>query len=113
MAAQKFWLARWIVPSGLNSITEQLDAWLTGIEAGLAAHRAAHPQALVAPLKHEIERLARQPIAAAELDKIKTQLLTAALNERQTAEGRGMALGWALIHHRDPQALLPGLDDRS
>lgn len=29
--------------------TEQLDAWLTEIESGLAAHRAAHPHAVVAP----------------------------------------------------------------
>ncbi|MCZ7659643.1 MAG: nitronate monooxygenase family protein [Xanthobacteraceae bacterium] len=29
--------------------SEQLDAWLTGIEADLAAHRRAHPDATVAP----------------------------------------------------------------
>lgn len=63
------------------------------------------PQTLVLPLVREIERLARGPIAAAELDKIKTQLLTAALNERQTALGRGQALGWAMIHYNDPAAV--------
>lgn len=30
--------------------SEQLDAWLTQIQADLDAHRAAHPQAVVAPL---------------------------------------------------------------
>lgn len=62
------------------------------------------PQSLVAPLMAELARLANQPISAAELDKVKTQLLTAALNGRQTSLGRGTSLGWAMINHNDPEA---------
>jgi zinc protease len=61
------------------------------------------PQALEAPLLAEIERLANGPIGAAELDKVRTQLLTAALTSRQTPLGRADAIGWAMIHFNDPQ----------
>lgn len=67
----------------------------------IAASRV-RPQALVAPLLREIERLARGGPSSAELNKVKTQLLTAALVGRQTPEGRATALGWAMIHHNDP-----------
>lgn len=60
------------------------------------------PQRLVAPLQAEITRLARGPLPAAELDKVKAQIVTAALSARQTPEGRAEALGWAMIHHHDP-----------
>jgi zinc protease len=63
------------------------------------------PQRLVAPLLAEIERLARGPIAPAELDKVKAQLLTAALVNRQTPLGLGTAMGWAVIQKRDPMAV--------
>lgn len=59
------------------------------------------PQSLVAPLMREIERLARGPIPAAELDKVKTLLLTSAVNERQTPLGLGNLLGTAAINLGD------------
>ena len=68
------------------------------------------PQSLVAPLMKEIERLAAGPIAADELDKVKTLLLTAALNERQTALGLGQMLGMAAIGYRDPGEVNRELD---
>ena len=52
---------------------------------------------LASALLREVERLARRPVSAAELDKVKTQLLTHALVERQTAIGKGMALGHAIL----------------
>jgi zinc protease len=61
------------------------------------------PQALEAPLLAQIQRLADGPIPAAELDKVRTQLLTAALTARQTPLGRADAIGWAMIHFNDPQ----------
>ncbi len=48
-------------------------------------------------LETEIARLADQPASAAEIDKIRTQLVTGALIERQTPEGLAMALGQAAI----------------
>lgn len=48
-------------------------------------------------LNEEIIWLATQPISSAELDKVKTQLLTAALKQRQTAQGIAFALGQAAL----------------
>lgn len=49
----------------------------------------------------EISRLARGPVTEAELDKVRTQLLTAALVRRQTPAGLAAALGQALVLHGD------------
>ena len=49
----------------------------------------------------EITRLARGPVTEAELDKVRTQLLTAALVRRQTPAGLAAALGQALVLHGD------------
>ena len=48
-------------------------------------------------LRDEITRLATQPIPAGELDKVKTQLLTSELKQRQTAQGIAFALGQAAL----------------
>ena len=48
-------------------------------------------------LNEEIVWLATQPIPAAELDKVKTQLLTRELLQRQTAQGVAFALGQASL----------------
>ena len=52
---------------------------------------------LAPALLREIGRLARTPVGPAELDKVKTQLLTQRLIERQTAMGKGMAIGHAIL----------------
>jgi zinc protease len=57
-------------------------------------HQPAQAEKL---LNEEIVWLATQPIAAAELDKIKTQLLTSELKQRQTAQGIAFALGQASL----------------
>ncbi len=75
----------------------------------IAAGRSS-PGALVKPLQLEIAKLASAPIPEAELDKVKTQLLTAALDTRQTALGLGQALGWAMIHHGRPEAVQQELE---
>ncbi len=54
-------------------------------------------------LNREIVWLTTQPIAARELDKVKTQLLTDALEQRQTAQGVAFALGQATLIDGDPQ----------
>lgn len=64
--------------------------------------RAEH---LVAPLMHEITRLAQGPISAAELDKVKTGLLTAALVARETPQGRAAAIGQAVVLQGDANAV--------
>jgi len=53
-------------------------------------------------LRAEIERLASQPIPADELAKVKTQLLTDQLTQRQTPMGLAFALGQATLIEGDP-----------
>jgi zinc protease len=48
-------------------------------------------------LRAEIARLATEAIPANELDKVKTQLLTSELKQRQTAQGVAFALGEATL----------------
>ena len=50
-----------------------------------------------AGLLAEVLRLARQPVAAAELAKVKTQMLTDALLTRQTPEGLGATVAEAAV----------------
>lgn len=53
-------------------------------------------------LRAEIDRLASQPIPADELAKVKTQLLTDQLSQRQTPMGLAFALGQATLIEGDP-----------
>jgi zinc protease len=59
-----------------------------------SGHEPAQAEKL---LNEEIVWLATQPIADAELDKVKTQLLTSELKQRQTAQGIAFALGQASL----------------
>ncbi|MBI5256073.1 MAG: insulinase family protein [Burkholderiales bacterium] len=56
---------------------------------------------LEAALLREIQRLAQGPIPGAELDKVRTQLLTAALVSRQTPQGKAGAIGKAVLLRGD------------
>jgi zinc protease len=53
-------------------------------------------------LRGELARLADEPIPAMELEKVKTQLLTAELKGRQTAQGKAFGLGQAALIEGDP-----------
>ena len=64
-----------------------------------SGHRPAEAEKL---LREEIDRLATQPIPAAELAKVKTQLLTRQLEQRQTPMGLAFALGQATLIDGDP-----------
>ncbi|WP_350016398.1 pitrilysin family protein [Rhodanobacter sp. IGA1.0] len=69
-----------------------------GLFTAYAILASGHQPAEAAKLLHEeIIWLATQPIPDAELDKVKTQLLTSALKQRQTAEGLAFALGQASL----------------
>ena len=59
-----------------------------------SGHQPAEAEKL---LNEEIVWLATQPISDAELDKVKTQLLTRELKQRQTAQGIAFALGEASL----------------
>ena len=62
-------------------------------------------------LQAEVRRLVDAPPTVAEIDKVKTQLLTAALASRQTPLGRASALADAAILYRDPGYANQMLDD--
>ena len=69
-----------------------------GLFTAYAILASGHPPAAAEKLLHEeIIWLATQPIPAAELDKVKTQLLTGELKQRQTAQGLAFALGQAAL----------------
>ncbi len=59
------------------------------------------PGELAKALRAQIRRLADKPVPAAELAKIKTQLVTQALIDRQTPMGKAMALGEAALIQGD------------
>ena len=78
------------------------DAGLLVANAIAAGTQTA--QDLVEPLAHEVQRLADEPIAPDELDKVKAQLLTAALVKRQTPLGLGEVIGQAALLRGDAAA---------
>jgi zinc protease len=65
--------------------------------------------AVKAGLLAELLRLTRQPVSAAELAKVKTQLLTEALLTRQTPEGLGAAMAQAAVLEGDASQVNVGL----
>ncbi len=75
-----------------------------GLFTAYAILASGHQPAAAEKLLHEeIIWLATQPIPAAELDKVKTQLLTGELKQRQTAQGLAFALGQAALIDGDPE----------
>lgn len=64
-----------------------------------SGHQPAEAEKLI---RDGIENLATQPIDNAELDKVKTQLLTRELVQRQTPMGLAFALGQATLIEGDP-----------
>jgi zinc protease len=79
---------------------------------GIAA--SGQPLARIeAGLMREIGRLAASPPRPDELDKVRSQLLTSAIAERQTPLGRAMSVGWAVIQRDDPAAANRTVDELS
>lgn len=79
------------------------DAGLLVAHAVAADKQSA--ESLVAPLEREVQSLVNEPLTQPELDKVKTQLLTAALVKRQTPLGLGEALGQAALLRGDASAV--------
>jgi zinc protease len=75
-----------------------------GLFTAYAILASGHQPAEAEKLLHEeIIWLATQPIPVAELDKVKTQLLTSELKQRQTAQGLAFALGQASLIAGNPE----------
>ena len=77
----------------------------TGLMAPYAilAGRKTVPE-VEAVLRRELTRLATQPVTAAELTEARNELLTSALKERETVEGKGDLLAIGVIIEGDPRA---------
>jgi zinc protease len=91
-----------------HQVAQQVGAFAdgrvgTGLFTAYAILASGHaPDEAETLLRAEISRLATQPIPADELDKIRTQLLTDQLKQRQTAQGIGFAIGQAVLTEGDP-----------
>ncbi|QJU57854.1 insulinase family protein [Sphingomonas sp. AP4-R1] len=57
-----------------------------------------------AALRREVGRLRDAPVTAAELDRVKNMIVTAALRERETAEGRASLIASSVIVDGDARA---------
>jgi zinc protease len=69
-----------------------------GLLIAYAIAAGGHPvDAVGRALQAEVRRLAERPVSAAELAKVKTQMLTQALVERQTPHGEASALAEAAV----------------
>ncbi|HXH38921.1 MAG TPA: insulinase family protein, partial [Thermoanaerobaculia bacterium] len=63
----------------------------------------------IAALREEIAALAAKPVTAAELDKAKNLIITSALRERETNDGKAAALGEAVTQNHDATYVNRGL----
>jgi len=69
-----------------------------GLISAFAIMASGHkPEEAEAAILAEVRTLATTPIAPAELDKIKTKIITQALVQRQTSEGKAFAIGEAVL----------------
>ncbi len=67
------------------------------------------PEDGIAALREEIAALAAKPVSAAELEKAKNLIITSALRERETNDGKAGALGEAVTQHHDATYVNRGL----
>jgi len=64
----------------------------------------------IAALRQEIDALGAKPVGAAELEKAKNQIITGALRERETNDGKAGALGEAITQFHDAAYVNRGLE---
>lgn len=88
-----------IAQSADAQVDARVDTGLFVLTAVMASgHQTAEAEKM---LLDEVRKLASEPISTAELDKVKTQLLTEQLVQRQTAQGKAFALGNAVLQEGD------------
>jgi len=68
------------------------------------------PEDGIAALRHEIDALATKPVTLAELEKAKNLIITGALRERETNDGKAGALGEAITQNHDASYVNRGLE---
>ncbi len=83
-----------------------------GLLVAFAIAADAKPIAAVeAALRAEVRRLVATPPSAAELAKVKTQIVTQATSSRQTPLGLASAIAEATVLEKNPERVNTGLDD--
>ena len=60
-------------------------------------------------IRAELAALAEKPVPPAELEKAKNLIVTSALRQRETSNGKAFTLGEALILQHDPAIVNTGL----
>lgn len=81
-----------------------------GIFAAVAIMGGEHqPAEAEKVLKSEVAALAEKPVPAAELEKAKNLILTGALRERETSNGKAFSIGESLVLQRDANFINTGL----
>jgi len=64
----------------------------------------------ITALRQEVDALGAKPVGAAELEKAKNLIITGALRERETNDGKAGALGEAITQFHDPTYVYRGLE---
>jgi zinc protease len=89
-----------------NSDTRE-DTGLFTVTAVMASGKK--PEDGIAALRQEIDALGAKPVTPAELDKAKNLIITGALRERETNDGKAGALGEAITQFHDAAYVNRGL----
>jgi zinc protease len=84
------------------------DTGLFTVTAVMASGKK--PEDGIAALREEIDALGAKPVGAAELEKAKNLIITGALRERETNDGKAGALGEAITQFHDPMYVNRGLE---
>jgi Predicted Zn-dependent peptidases len=90
-----------------SSANLQEDVGLFSARAVMASGKKTEDG--IAALREEIAALAAKPVTAAELEKAKNLIITSALRERETNDGKAGALGEAITQNHDASYVNRGL----
>jgi zinc protease len=96
-----------LAQSAGSSANLQEDAGLFSVRAVMAGGKKTEDG--IAALREEITALAAKPVTAAELEKAKNLVITSALRERETNDGKAGALGEAITQNHDASYVNRGL----
>ncbi|MEA2162315.1 MAG: zinc protease [Thermoanaerobaculia bacterium] len=96
-----------LAQSAGSSANLQEDVGLFSVRAVMAGGKKSEDG--IAALREEIAALAAKPVSAAELEKAKNLIITGALRERETNDGKAGALGEAITQNHDASYVNRGL----
>jgi zinc protease len=96
-----------LAQSAGSSANLQEDVGLFSVRAVMAGGKK--PEDGIAALREEIAALAAKPVSPAELEKAKNLVITSALRERETNDGKAGALGEAITQNHDASYVNRGL----